>query len=256
MSINTDEKAMRVFLKRNRLLLGAGILLLVFGLWIDVQWFSAKPSPTLYLINLLPGLLLIFVWYRASKTVDRRWSVIVLGVLITLVVSFFVVFLNLSAGAFLASTTTITDVSQYDEIRQQMGDSELTQHFPSSIPENASDVKFEYLPKFLQGGAHIQLRLQLPQNEIADLLKEYRSKAKFNFVGGDRYEHSNEPSGVPTTYFHTSGIDDRSFPDTYEIFVLNAQPGGTPDFQWNHGYSYGVVISLEKSEIIYWAEYW
>ncbi len=40
---------------------------------------------------------------------------------------------------------------------------------------------------------------------IADLLKEYRSEAKYIFVGGDRYEHSNAPSGVPTTYFHTSG---------------------------------------------------
>jgi hypothetical protein len=31
---------------------------------------------------------------------------------------------------------------------------------------------------------------------------------------------------------------------------------GTSDFEWNHGCSYGVVLSLEKSEIIYWAEYW
>ena len=255
MRINTDEKAMRVFLKRNRLLLGAGLLLLLFGLWIDVQWFSAKPSPTLYLLNLLPGLLLIFVWYRASTNVDGRWGV-VLGVLITLVVSIFVVFLNLSAGAFLAATTPITDVSQYDEIRQQMSDSGLTQHFPSSIPENATDVKFEYLPKFLQGGGYIQLRVKLPLSEIEDLLTKYRSRAKYKFIGGDRSDHANEPGGVPTTNFHTGGADDRSFPNTYETLVLNAQPGDTPDFEWNHGYSYGVVISTENSEIIYWAEYW
>ena len=75
-------------------------------------------------------------------------------------------------------------------------------------------------------------------------------------MGGDRSDHSNMEGGVPTTYFYTSGTDETSFPDDYEILVLNAEPGGTPDFQWNHGYSYGVAISLKESEIVYWTEYW
>ena len=145
---------------------------------------------------------------------------------------------------------------EYAEIRKQIGDSVFIQHFPSSIPENATNVKFVYLPKYLQGGGHIQLRLKLPQPEIEELLTEYHSKAKYKFIGGDRNEHANEPGGVPTTYFYTSGTDDGSFPDTYEILVLKVQPEGNPDFEWNHGYSYGVVIGVEKSEIIYWAEYW
>ena len=210
----------------------------------------------LYLLNLLPGALLLVTWYLAGKYPKRRWIAIVIGILSVVAISFFVVSLNLLAGALVAATTPITDIARYSEIREQMGDSELTRHFPLSIPKNAENVQFEYLPKFLQGGSHFQLKMRLPRAEISDLLTEFRSQAKYKFIGGDSNDHANIEGGVPTTFFYTSGTDDYSFQGDYEILVLNAEPSGTPDFQWNHGYSYGVVISLEKSEIIYWAEYW
>ena len=251
-----DDVNWRTYLKRNRALLFVGLLLVLFGVWLNIQWFSERPSLNLYLINLLPGTLLIFTWYLASKHQNKRWSYIGVGILLALIVSFFSIFTNLAAGAFLAAMTPNTDVSHYYEISDQLDDSEITRHFPTSIPENATDIKFESLPKFLQGGGHIQLRFNLPQSEIEELLIEYRANAKYTFIGGDRSNHSNEDGGVPTTYFYTSETDDFSFSDNYEILVLNAEPGGPPEFPWNHGYSYGVVISLEESEIIYWAEYW
>ena len=210
----------------------------------------------LYIINLLPGTLLIFTWYLASKYLKNRWGFITAGVLLTLIASIFSISMNLVGGAILAVTTPVTDVKKYYEIHEEIGDSELISHFPLPIPENATSIKFDYLPKFLQGGSHIQLKFNLPQPEINELLIEYRANAKYIFIGGDRSDHLNEDGGVPTTYFYTSETDDTSFPNNYEILVLNAEPGGTSGFQWNHGYSYGVVISLEKTEIIYWAEYW
>ncbi len=75
-------------------------------------------------------------------------------------------------------------------------------------------------------------------------------------MGGDKYSNIDTPDGVPTTSFFTSDSDDRSFPATYEILVLEAKPQGNPEFKWNHGYSYGVAIESSASEIIYWAEDW
>jgi ABC-type transport system involved in multi-copper enzyme maturation permease subunit len=252
----TEETTWRNYLKHNRGLLVIGILFFLLGIWADIQWIPERPSGILYFLNLLPAGLLLLAWYLASKYQKRRWVIVIAGVLIALVISLFVVFMNVFTGAFVAATKPVTDVTRYKEIREQMGDSELTQHFPLSIPENAENVQFEYLPKFLQGGGHFQLRMELPQSEINELIAKFQPQAKYKFIGGDRSDHSNMEGGVPTTYFYTSGTDEHSFDDSYEILVLNAEAGGTPDFQWNHGYSYGVVISLEKSEIIYWAEYW
>jgi hypothetical protein len=147
-------------------------------------------------------------------------------------------------------------VADYLHVREQIGDSELIRHFPPTVPDNATNVKFAYFGGFMQSGAYIQLRLQLPQDEIAKLSKEYHSKAKYMFIGGNKSDHANKPDGVPTTNFYTGDTEDGSFPENYETLVLNAKPEGTSDFKWNHGQSYGVVISLENSEIIYWAEDW
>jgi len=256
MNETTEEKTWRDYLKHNRGLLIIGTLFLLIGIWTDIQWISKHLSGILYFLNLLPGALFLFVWYLASKYQNRRWLIINVGVTITLFISMLILFMNVIAAVFTTGMTPITDISQYNEILEQMGDSELTRHFPLSIPESAEVVKFEYIPKFLQGGEHFQLRMKLPQSGISDLQEEYRSKAKFTFIGGQTNDHQNMPGGVPTTFFYTNDTKNDSFPDDYEILVLNAEPKATSDPIWNHGFSYGVAISQEKSEIVYWSEYW
>lgn len=256
MNAITDERTWQVYLKRNWGVLILGVLFFSFGMVTNFQWGFDRSFGMLYFANLFPGLLLITTWFFAAKYQKRRWVIIVSGLLITLLTGVSAFYMNIGAAFIVSATTPITEVPRYTEIRQEMGDSELTRHFPLSIPENAENVRFEYLPKFLQGGSHFQLRMRLPQAEVSDLLTKFRSQAKYKFYGGDTNDHANLAGGVPTTFFFTNDTDDYSFPDDYEILVLNAEPGGTPDFQWNHGYSYGVVISLNKSEIIYWAEYW
>lgn len=149
----------------------------------------------------------------------------------------------------------ITNVSRYSEIRNQWPPS-LVQHFPDTIPANATNVQLAYLPSFLQGGSHFQLRLKLPPDKINDLLVHFSATAKRRYEGGDTNDHINQSGGVPTTRFYTSGSSDHSFPATYEILVIDAQPQGNPEFKWNHGYSYGVAIDNSASEIVYWVEEW
>ena len=150
----------------------------------------------------------------------------------------------------------ITDTSRYAEIRASFGESVLVQHFPDEIPADAENVELAYLPRFLQGGSYLQLRLKLPPRRIEDLYSHFSASAIHEYRGGDLSYHGKLPDGVPTTRFYTSDTDDEVFPPTYEIFVLGAQPGGSSEFEWNHGYSYGVAIDRFASEIVYWSEYW
>jgi hypothetical protein len=108
----------------------------------------------------------------------------------------------------------------------------------------------------LQGGSFFQVRLKQPQEKIKNLLSQYRHIAIHKYHGGNTNEHSNQTSGVPTTFFYTSDSGEESFPTSYEILVLGANNRGTNDFKWNHGDSYGVAIDSSTSEIVYWAEAW
>lgn len=259
MNETIDSIPLQTYLKNNWKILVFGVLFFVIGIWTDFEFLSKRRYGLLYFINLLPGIMLFSIWYFGFKYQNKQWLIINVGVPLTLLVSYIIFLINSVSGVFtkaLGPVGQITDLSRYTEVREQIGDSELARHFPTSIPDNAQNVKFEYVPGFLQGGEIFQLRMKLPQSEIDNLYNEFRPKAKNIFIGGETNDHANLPGGVPTTFFYTSDTEDQSFPVDYEILVLNAEPMGTPKFQWNHGFSYGVAISQEKSEIVYWSEYW
>jgi hypothetical protein len=175
MSTAIEKMTWHIDPKRNWGLLIVSLWSLLNGIWTDIQLVSYHPSLTPFLFNLLPGVLLLVAWYFAGKYLKGRWIIIIIGILSALVSSSFATSLNMQAEGFISSITPTTDISLYRKVREKIGDSELTQHFPSSIPENAENVHFEYLPKFMQGGSHLQLRMRLPQTEISSLFTEFRS---------------------------------------------------------------------------------
>jgi hypothetical protein len=138
-------------------------------------------------------------------------------------------------------------------------DQRLVGHFPTGIPADASLKKFSHYPGFLQGGAHIQLRLCLPPEHIRQLYTQFATQRTKSFFGGDSNRHMNEKEGMPTTYFATGDTDGRSFPTDYEVMIFDPvlpESERPPGFYWNHGRSHGVAISTNRNEIIYWAESW
>lgn len=149
----------------------------------------------------------------------------------------------------------ITDVTRYAEIRDSFEGSVLVEHFPDTIPSTATETNLDYLPRLMQGGSHFQLRLTLPPEQIRDLYSHFDAIAEYRYMGGAS-PHNTLTDKIPATRFHTSGTDDTSFPDSYGILVLGAEAGGSSEFKWNHGHSYGVAIDISTSEIVYWFEYW
>lgn len=151
--------------------------------------------------------------------------------------------------------TETTSVSEYPSILDQWRPSGLVDHFLDEIPEHATDVRFSAFPGFLQGGAHIQVRMSLSQAEVSVIAARMNQAAKQEFRSGSIYEHSNEDpeSYVPTPVYYTCENPDRfEFPDHFTIYVLDAVNMGA----WNHGKTCGAAVSIEAGEVIYWAEDW
>ena len=151
----------------------------------------------------------------------------------------------------------ITDTSQYQEIRNhKWADLQQIQHFPSQIPPDAEVLQMAYSPGLTPGSSSLQIRLKEPQTKIKNLLKQYKKISQHQYQGGNTNNHSNQPNGVPTTFFYTSDSETETFPKSYEILVLKAEDQSQPGAKWNHGNSHGVAIDVASSEIIYWAEKW
>jgi len=216
------------------------------GLWhLDWQGLSYKFSSGR--ITRFPMKILQSVAVRVILTVIGTFVAFLLVSLFALAIY---VYWNLPSVPW---PVVIKDVWRYRQIVHPDG-SELMNHFPEKIPENAMNVRFYYEPGFLQGGMVCQVRMQLPYEEIKELYYKFAKQKTVWFWGGGKFG----PQGMPATDFYT-GDGDRRFPDDYGIMILDrvipeAERKG--DYFWNHGSSHGVAISLRREEIIYWAESW
>lgn len=182
--------------------------------------------------------------------------------------------ITLSGGAFIVyfgyqidqASKPTTDISRYPEIRgSSEPDNPLMAHFPRDIPSYAKNVKFYHVPGFLQGGTIVQLRMQLPAEEIAALKAKFQPKAKRQYIPNgtnNSPKTENSPDGSVITYeypFYTgefsAGDPVPTFPEDYAIYVLE-DTQGPPEYDWNHPESYGVAINETTLEIVYWMDDW
>ena len=147
---------------------------------------------------------------------------------------------------------SVTDISRYEELLNSKSSVPLavTDHFPKVIPVNGRNVRLDYFPKILQGGGHLQLRVQLPRKEMDQILAKYEGLATLRFIGGNRYDHMRQqPEGGHTTDFYTGDTSNRKFTDSFEILVLGGKYG-------NHGRSHGLAVDRSSSDVVFWAEWW
>lgn len=159
----------------------------------------------------------------------------------------------------------ITDVSKYENVKTlRWLREDLIEHFPETIPATAQNPKLHYNGGFLQGGAAIELRLQMPAESIEEIYSTYIRQAKAIYKGVE--EHSRDAgnlSMLPKLNFYT-GPRQRNetqdaaplLPQDFEIILLSSRPYKSNPTDWNHGESTGISISKKRNEIIYWAEDW
>jgi hypothetical protein len=184
---------------------------------------------------------------RSQKNRYRRQWFIVPATLLTLTIIVCAVIGNGIARNFTSALEPTTDISKYEELLHDYS-SELTQHFPDHIPENATQVRFYYLPAFMQGGSFLQLRCKLPLGEVNALLTRYRPIARQ--VGTSAQIQAS--AKIPLTSFEGQ----TNLASDFQILILGGEPGKTNPVDWNHGYTYGLAISIQRQEVIYYADYW
>lgn len=124
----------------------------------------------------------------------------------------------------------------------------LMDHFPPTIPRNATNVLF------YDDGRSVQVRYGLPPEEIEQLYLKFDAEKTGTVDGGDFNQNAIKPNGLYTTWFYTSGSSSTEFPQDYRIMVLDKNPIA-PE-HGNHGQSHGVAISKKRNEIVYWSEWW
>ncbi len=183
---------------------------------------------------------------------------IILSTIVAVLGAGMIVFFVLVAFFYFTFPRETHSLWKYKGLRAQWGP-QLVSHFPPEIPADASLKKFSHFPAVLQGGASIQLRLSLPPERFRELYSQFSAQKTKSFLGGDTNRHMNEPEGMPTTFFYTSGNKDGSFPDDFEIMIFDKvlpEAERPPGFYWNHGQSHGVAMSMNRNEIVYWAENW
>lgn len=174
-------------------------------------------------------------------------SCLLMIIISCVVVALFVYILGGTMGSL---TDAIVDIDRYNEILEGYAENAGIQHFPTTLPLDASDIHFYYLPRFLQGGNILQLRLKRPINEILLEKERYKSQVLYSFPNG------SFNSQIPLPSLRAGSGESNSFPETFEIIVLGAEPAGNDEFQWNHGTIFGLAVDEENSEIIYWYEWW
>ena len=235
--------------------------LLAVGAWQSFRCAHLGMPPIWYLLTFAPGAAFMFAFVLSGEELPKlaHLGLIILSAAVTIVCGG----LSLSMQAFHEWTATITDIRQYETIMAKCSHAKLYEplfeHFPLSVPGDAAMSRFSYQPQFLQGGGHFQLRLKLSPVEIENLSAKFEAQATKFFLGGDSGKHMNEKEGMPTADFHTSDDGRRAFPDDYKIMIFDPllpESERRPGFYWNHGTSHGVAISKDRSEIVYWTEFW
>lgn len=235
------------------------IIFAFLGLVQIVRW-NGDSAISIYalLIGILPSTSFIGAYFLSKKIHKPiiHFFLIALCILSVLIFGF----VSLLLESFSQMTDEVIEVSRYEKILSENWNtnSNLVEHFPKDIPADAQNVKFSFFPGFMQGGAYIQLRYSINNNQIDALSNQFASRKIASFYGGNVNDHLSSDENIHTTYFYTNDSNNYTFPTDYEIVVLKAESCDPEKcgFKWNHGESSGVAISKQRSEIVFWAESW
>jgi hypothetical protein len=142
--------------------------------------------------------------------------------------------------------------ADYREVLRFLGYPETVwlQHFPESIPENTRNVSFRWDKGFLQSPLAVQLRHELPGQEIRSLLIHNREKVR-SLPESSSKNHKPYLAKVPSMPPCAGETEARQWPEDFEMLVFHYKKTGG---DWAETFNYGVAISIERNEIVYWAE--
>jgi len=179
----------------------------------------------------------VLSWLKVNNKVTIVNSIIVMMILAI------VMFINLFSMLFTTGSTEIKEIRVYERVISYYGypQNERIAHFPKEIPANATNVRFNEFPQFLQGGSSVKLVFNTSLEEVERYYNKYSDKAHIRFTKGKESTNDN--------YWYTNSWKEKTgtviLPDGFEILILDS-------YSSNHGYSYGLAVSRELKEVYFW----
>jgi len=149
--------------------------------------------------------------------------------------------------SFSAATTDVTNPARYAQIlaqlHSQVDDPAITlAHFPPAIPPGANNVRFFYRPHFLQGGTILQLRCRLPATQVNQIAAATTAATRPTTQRADY---------GPVNFRDAANTGWADLPPDFQIYILGSK---MDQFGAEWKYQYGIAISLQSNEVIYWLE--
>lgn len=140
-----------------------------------------------------------------------------------------------------------TRASDYQTLLRGWEPADLTDHFPRTIPADATHVSLAAFPGFLQGKAFFQLRMTLPPSEIEAIRARAMARA-IRSCPSQCTDAIQDPAfwSVPTLI--AGSPSDERFPSDFVVYAFETNR------DWNHPTGKGVAISVARGEVVYWAE--
>ena len=138
-----------------------------------------------------------------------------------------------------------TRPKQYSSLLAEWQKRGLVDHFPKTLPAEATNIKLSAFPGFLQGGGWFQLRLALPSGDVARIFEEASKQAKGFYDGGDSLKLVNaQKDRLPGTNFHTADTKDTDFPAVTAF--SSTMPGRTNLEKTTNGTT-AIVVALSSA---------
>lgn len=172
-----------------------GLALSCFLLVAGVMATAVQPLWGRTLVLLLPALVFFAVGAAARKgSLSPRAAAVLTAVLAA--VFFFLSLCYVFLLSIWTATTVTTEVKYYTRAFAQIDSNEaVSAHFPASVPEDARDVEFSYMPRFLQGGEVFRLSYTAPEDEILRRSISLQAAAEWSGPDAEWFRMHGQPGG-------------------------------------------------------------
>jgi hypothetical protein len=161
-----------------------------------------------------------------------------------------IVGLSMIGGRLIPSPDT--NPAHYGSALKEWNRSGLVALFPPSIPADAKGIHFSVFPGYLQGRPWIQLRMQLPPDQVATIEAIASAATDHIYAPDFRFTLPGKKDDWPIPGYQTGDRPDEfQFPPTFKLYVIKAVDHGLGS--WDPYESYGVAVSRQTNEVVYWA---
>ena len=117
-----------------------------------------------------------------------------------------------------------TDPNRYSEILDSTEPDIFFAHFPQEIPSEASNVRFAYQPRIMQGAMLLELLISLPESQVDELWNQYSSLEQYQFTDDKTLDDISEPI---LFLIHDENYE---LNQDFSIFFIEALPAGKASF--------------------------